>query len=305
MTESTSAIIDQSDFQCNICYEIADEALESECCHKLFCKHCLQSIVRNQCPVCRASPFKTKQNVYLHRMICKLPIACSVEGCKAKVTRGNLADHIATEHKTYSCPGGKFGLCQHFTARNYDDFIAHLSQCHRDKLLENCERLFEGSTNNKQPATTPPSTNSSQSPPLSPASERELLELYASIAPSVQRGCLCGGRGCGSRVATNSNSMPSPMDTSASPYAPFTFGARPTTAVPRLNNAPFNFAFRPSLPSPGIQFPTIARSSRFAPVIPLPTPSTSSVPVFRSTAPTFSNYRAPNNGVIDSESDSD
>ncbi|XP_065055130.1 uncharacterized protein LOC135683713 [Rhopilema esculentum] len=90
-------------FACLICLETAEEAVETSCCHSIYCEKCL-SAVKGTCPQCRKQ-FTVDIAHAVRRLIGNLPTQCSFDGCTAKVTRSERKDHEKRcEHRLYKCP---------------------------------------------------------------------------------------------------------------------------------------------------------------------------------------------------------
>ena len=76
-------------FECPICYEIADDAVETSCCHQLFCDKCLKCV--ETCPLCRKK-FKVSPNFSIRRIIGTLKVNC--EYCHEEYARSDLKHHV-------------------------------------------------------------------------------------------------------------------------------------------------------------------------------------------------------------------
>ncbi|ETO20182.1 hypothetical protein RFI_17038 [Reticulomyxa filosa] len=128
---------------CAICYGIAEEALESQCCHKLFCETCIEELKSSesykplQCPLCRASAsFQVKQekscvSKFARRLIDALPTTCP-NNCEAKnLVRGNIKQHLTQcPNSKYTCSypkcdfsGNLQGYQQHIQERHGSDLV--------------------------------------------------------------------------------------------------------------------------------------------------------------------------------------
>ncbi|CAF3437299.1 unnamed protein product [Rotaria sp. Silwood1] len=86
---------------CAICLDIAsvDNAVETTCCHQLFCLPCIENV--QECPVCRTKHYETVPAYFARRLIGDLVVSCPNDGCTVKVSRSNLANHLAV-HCEYS-----------------------------------------------------------------------------------------------------------------------------------------------------------------------------------------------------------
>ena len=87
-------------FRCAICLDTARDAVESDCCHQLYCAACTQQLSR--CPTCRQWDFSVRGNVIVRRLINEIPTPC--EHCKQMVARGDLDAHkVACARRQSAC----------------------------------------------------------------------------------------------------------------------------------------------------------------------------------------------------------
>lgn len=122
--------------ECGICREIADDAIETTCCHQIFCTSCLGQLQNRKCPFCRKENFQSVESHFARRLIKELPTKCQF--CEQEMTRGNLHDHqIRCPSRTFECPAPN---CNHSSKRS--EFIEHLVNIHGDKLTKNAAALF-------------------------------------------------------------------------------------------------------------------------------------------------------------------
>ena len=61
-----AAAIGEKDLQWPVCLELPDLAVESDCCHQLFCESCAAPI--RECPTCRNSPLCVRPSIALRRL---------------------------------------------------------------------------------------------------------------------------------------------------------------------------------------------------------------------------------------------
>lgn len=84
-------------FACPICLEVCEEAVETPCCHNLFCRGCLLSDehIINRCPICKCelNSHRVNPNVPIRRMIDDLPFTCRFDGCGANLRRRDRQRH--------------------------------------------------------------------------------------------------------------------------------------------------------------------------------------------------------------------
>ena len=121
-------------FRCAICLETARDAVDSDCCHQLYCAACTQRLT--QCPTCRRSPFTVRSNVMLRRLINEIPTPC--EHCKKMVALSDRDAHnAACEQRPIACTAPR---CAFVGVR--DALLKHMTTAHRDQLLKNYTRVF-------------------------------------------------------------------------------------------------------------------------------------------------------------------
>eukprot|EP01114_Cavostelium_apophysatum_P011822 TRINITY_DN2633_c0_g1_i2.p1 TRINITY_DN2633_c0_g1~~TRINITY_DN2633_c0_g1_i2.p1 ORF type:complete len:375 (+),score=8.36 TRINITY_DN2633_c0_g1_i2:48-1172(+) len=92
----------EREFECLICADILNDAVEITCCNSLCCQGCFDEVIKREdplCPNCRAPKGGSRPNVPVRRMVSNLPAECP-NRCGEKVTRGTLEEHKA------KCPLG-------------------------------------------------------------------------------------------------------------------------------------------------------------------------------------------------------
>lgn len=62
----------KEEVRCPICLNVAEDAVESVCCHHVFCYGCADGLHSFTCPLCRRNDFRVKSNIPLQRVIHKL-----------------------------------------------------------------------------------------------------------------------------------------------------------------------------------------------------------------------------------------
>ena len=137
MTDSDNLSLSLS---CAICLDIAsgDNAVETSCCHQLFCLSCIENV--QPCPACRKEDYQTIPAYFARRLIGNLIVQCPNDGCQEKITRSNLAKHL-TEQCVFvmvTCPDPQ---CHKLKCKK-NDFIQHLTDKHKQFLLDNVAKLW-------------------------------------------------------------------------------------------------------------------------------------------------------------------
>mmetsp|Transcript_48827 Transcript_48827/g.126479 ORF Transcript_48827/g.126479 Transcript_48827/m.126479 type:complete len:102 (+) Transcript_48827:154-459(+) len=89
--ESASAYLN-----CAICMCAAENAVETSCCHSVFCEGCLDEVKGrgDTCPTCRNTPLQYNPSILARRMLGGQPVTCPYS-CGEKTTRGELERHKA------------------------------------------------------------------------------------------------------------------------------------------------------------------------------------------------------------------
>jgi len=82
----------ENEFGCSICLDVAVDAVESNCCHNVFCEDCLK--IQKTCPMCRHSNVSYSISHLSRRIIGKMQLQCTNEGCKLSIPRSEMAHHL-------------------------------------------------------------------------------------------------------------------------------------------------------------------------------------------------------------------
>ena len=89
---------------CPICLDMIEEAMETPCCHNVFCQKCI--VHTDICPICRQgySSDQLIPNIPMRRLLKeildinfirdKMLITCPNKGCETEVTKLNLEKHL-------------------------------------------------------------------------------------------------------------------------------------------------------------------------------------------------------------------
>ena len=145
------------DFDCSICLEVCNEAVESTCCGSLFCLNCTSGI--KGCPTCRAEPFSTMPNRFARKCIGRMKIAC--DKCGLFLQRDSLTDHMRVcEMRELQCAARE---CVFTGVKR--DLLEHVVVSHEEDILTVAQRLdrphvFQPSTADHSVQTTTETTDS-------------------------------------------------------------------------------------------------------------------------------------------------
>ena len=123
---------------CPICFELAVDAVETSCCHQVYCQPCLSLVGNRSCPQCRQQ-FDMQISHISRRIIGSMPTPCSIKGCNKRVMRSELKDHeLQCTYRLFACPAQK---CLFEGLRK--EFAMHIATEHEQNLIKCCDRIFE------------------------------------------------------------------------------------------------------------------------------------------------------------------
>mmetsp|Transcript_43853 Transcript_43853/g.58129 ORF Transcript_43853/g.58129 Transcript_43853/m.58129 type:complete len:125 (+) Transcript_43853:190-564(+) len=78
---------------CPICLDIFHDAVETPCCHNLFCERCIKNT--RCCPLCNMRIVGAlKPNIPIRRLVLELSMKCPNQECNRKVKRCDLERHL-------------------------------------------------------------------------------------------------------------------------------------------------------------------------------------------------------------------
>jgi hypothetical protein len=85
----------EENFTCPICLEFAKNAVEAECCTKIFCEKCIVDNLKKfgTCPCCRATKITWHPSKIARKVISEIKVPCDY--CEEMVESGALEAHQA------------------------------------------------------------------------------------------------------------------------------------------------------------------------------------------------------------------
>jgi len=136
--ESLKDLATQEYLRCIICLELAEEALESLCCHNIYCESCViaTKLKKDSCPTCRKNGFSTAIAFLARKMINALPVNCSF-GCGTTVPLLEMKTHKnKCLYHIYSCSniGCEF-------KGNFDNYTDHIIKFHTYDAIQAFDEL--------------------------------------------------------------------------------------------------------------------------------------------------------------------
>ena len=125
--------MDSTGYDCTICLEVCEDAVESACCVSLYCEKCTSGL--QTCPSCMQNNFRIIPSRYTRKMIGRMTVAC--DKCGLQVQRDNLLDHAnVCEMRDLKCAALDCGY-----KGSKEEFLHHLIKCHTEDLLSIGQRL--------------------------------------------------------------------------------------------------------------------------------------------------------------------
>jgi len=121
------------DLKCPICLDFCNEPVETNCCHKIFCKQCLDRL-NGTCALCRSRCIYIA-SVFTKRLINSLPIDC--EYCNEKSTRGDIEHHkLRCKQVRFDCPE-----CENVLIK--EEFLQHIIDNHNEYYLKKLNSIID------------------------------------------------------------------------------------------------------------------------------------------------------------------
>jgi TNF receptor-associated factor 4 len=98
---------------CPICLDIFEDAVETPCCHNLFCEACIKRTPT--CPLCnlRINPLDgLKPNIPIRRLVMELSVPCPNDDCDKIIRKGEQEKHLKECNFTpVVCPNNEGHVC--------------------------------------------------------------------------------------------------------------------------------------------------------------------------------------------------
>ena len=131
--------IDLDNFRCPICLELSREAVEVECCGKVFCDQCLKGVNGRACPHCRHQNFVSHPSLSVRRALAS-PITDCPNACGFSANVRELDAHVTKmcPKRQITCPAPD---CDFSSAK--DVFALHIAAEHGQQVVEHAGRLFD------------------------------------------------------------------------------------------------------------------------------------------------------------------
>lgn len=92
---SREELEEEDELRCNICLEVMQDAVQTECCGNGFCSTCLETAVsiKRTCPTCRSDDVQSLPDPRMKRRCAAQMHPCPHDGCAFRGNRAALAAH--------------------------------------------------------------------------------------------------------------------------------------------------------------------------------------------------------------------
>eukprot|EP00795_Rhopilema_esculentum_P015776 gene15776-7075_t len=115
---------------CSACGGIPEDAVETSCCHNVFCAACLQALADQACSFCNSNFLICISHV-TRRIVGTLPTQCSHSGCTETMPKSSMKEHIANcQYRPSRC---LFKECNEVCLQK--DLSQHLFKVHEDEVI--------------------------------------------------------------------------------------------------------------------------------------------------------------------------
>mmetsp|Transcript_24174 Transcript_24174/g.37168 ORF Transcript_24174/g.37168 Transcript_24174/m.37168 type:complete len:311 (+) Transcript_24174:3485-4417(+) len=123
LTNFAARTLSDDRWTCPICLDIYRNAVETPCCHNLFCEECIKQTP--SCPLCkRRIEGQLHPNIPIRRLVNDLSVTCSNEGCSKVVKIGDIDRHLeACKYTLVDCPNSS--ECGLIPRKNLEDHKAN------------------------------------------------------------------------------------------------------------------------------------------------------------------------------------
>uniref|UniRef100_A0A7M5UMH6 RING-type E3 ubiquitin transferase n=1 Tax=Clytia hemisphaerica TaxID=252671 RepID=A0A7M5UMH6_9CNID len=91
--ERSKSSVGEEHFSCPICLDTVEEAVETTCCHQIFCEKCIRKHREISCPKCRKQPFTIIVSHFVRKLVGNFYMECTNDGCYHILTRSDMKYH--------------------------------------------------------------------------------------------------------------------------------------------------------------------------------------------------------------------
>jgi len=171
---------------CPQCSDIADNAVETNCCHIVYCESCLASRVGKPCPRCKNDSLSFDPSIMARRMVGAIETECPYN-CGANVARSELKAHKSNcLKKIVECAGKDCGF-----KGMKDEFTEHVLKTHQNEIIEKFTNKKDfGAVDTSNPTQIVVNSRGY------PARIGSVSKYYCGFKTEVHCGCTCDGH-CG------------------------------------------------------------------------------------------------------------
>ena len=88
-------VVGEEHFSCPICLDVVDQAVETTCCHQIFCERCIRKHRDASCPKCRKQPYSIIVSHFVRKLVGNFCTECPNDGCFEVFSRSEMRSHRA------------------------------------------------------------------------------------------------------------------------------------------------------------------------------------------------------------------
>ena len=101
----TFITVGEEHFRCPICLDTVEDAIETTCCHQIFCEKCIRKHRELTCPKCRRQAYTITVSHFVRRLVGNFNVECPNEGCFEIFTRSEMKYHKEKcQYEKVRCP---------------------------------------------------------------------------------------------------------------------------------------------------------------------------------------------------------
>ncbi|XP_065054194.1 uncharacterized protein LOC135682995 [Rhopilema esculentum] len=176
---------------CSACGGIPEDAVETSCCHNVFCAACLQALADQACSFCNSNFLICISHV-TRRIVGTLPTQCSHSGCTETMPKSSMKEHIANcQYRPSRC---LFKECNEVCLQK--DLSQHLFKVHEDEVIRCVVKCNESEELDRM--ATEKNENGD-------ACHRGKTGKFYCGKPLDDPECSCSGAQCGPETGCNCN----------------------------------------------------------------------------------------------------
>ena len=126
----------KDDLKCPICHNLIWNYTDCSQCGNLFCSYCINESkkkVKDSCPVCKATPFKSSGSKALKKLFMNIKLKCPNQPCDEEIEYSEYISHLEKcKFRKYRCNNN--GCDYVNTLQNKKELEEHSKACQHKKI---------------------------------------------------------------------------------------------------------------------------------------------------------------------------